>query len=67
MTTFFRKKQTCLTTVYAAHVPSGFLCLNDKKTDDIKLFKNHSIAVGLWARPPCCCLRFHKPVSVHPR
>ena len=26
-----------LTTVYAAHVPSGFLCLDDRKRDDIKL------------------------------
>ena len=55
MTTFFfLKKHTSLTTVYAAHVPLGFLCLNGRKRDNIKLFKikSHSIAVGLWARPP---------------
>ena len=52
----FPQKHTCLTTVYAAHVPSGFLCLDDRKRDDIKRFskekQNHSIAVGPWARPP---------------
>ena len=39
--------------VYTAHVPLGFLCLNDRKRNDIKLCKKkHSIAVVLWARPP---------------
>ena len=51
----FPQQQTCLTTVYADHIPSGFLCLDSRKRDDIKLLKrkknNHSIAVEQWARP----------------
>ena len=49
-----QQKHPCPTTVYAAHVPSGFLYLDDRKGDDIKLSPpktKHSIAVGLWARP----------------
>ena len=47
-------KKTCLMMVSAAHVTSGFLCLDDRKRDDTKPFKRNknSIAVGPWARPP---------------
>ena len=38
--------------VYAAHVPLRFLCLNDRKRRHLTFQKKHSIAVGLWARPP---------------
>ena len=33
----FPQKHPCLTTVCAAHVHSGFLCLDDRKRDDVKL------------------------------
>ena len=69
----FLEKHTCLTTVHAAHVPLGFLRLNDRKRDDIKLsvIKTHSIAVGPWARPPVplpgLSQASHSPFSVHIR
>ena len=49
----FPQKQTCLTTVYAAR-SIGFLCLNDKKRDDVKLLKKkkHSTVVCAFASQP---------------
>ena len=51
----FPQKHPCLPTVYAAHVSSGFLCLDDRKRDDNKLFKRKnpqhcSAAVGTSTR-----------------
>ena len=63
-------EKTCLTTVCAAYVLLGFLCLNDRKRDDIKLSKigNHGIVVELWARPPVLLPALsqasHSPFSV---
>ena len=54
----FPQKHPCLPTVYAAHVPSGFLCLNNRKRDDIKLFKrkNPQHCREAVARPPVLSL-----------
>ena len=48
------QQQTCLTTVHAFHVSLGFLRFNDwkRRHQTISQKKKHSIAVGLWARPP---------------
>ena len=53
----FPRKHPCLTTVYAAHVTSGFLCLHDRKSRHQAVRggergKNHSTAVGQCPRPP---------------
>ena len=58
VTRFFSSKNT----VYAARVPSRFVCLDDRKRDNIKLSlqKKHIIAVVV---QPCCCLRIRKPVT----
>ena len=46
-------EKTCLTTVYAAHVPSGFLSLDDRKRETTSSYSNEkSIAVEPVARPP---------------
>ena len=57
----FPQQHTCLTTVCAAHVPSGFLCLDGRKRDDNKLFKRKNPqhcrgAVGTSTRAVACAL-----------
>ena len=61
VTRFFSSKNT----VYAARVPSRFVCLDDRKGDDIKLFKKKNTAMpwGGGHVQPCCCLRIRKPVT----
>ena len=61
MTSFFPRKHPCLITVYATHVPSGFLCLDDRKREDIKLFKTKKTqhcrgTVGTSTRAIACAL-----------
>ena len=67
----FQRKNPSLTTVYAARVPSRFVCLDDRKRDNIKLSqKKHIIAVGLWARPtvllPALSQASYSPFCAHP-
>ena len=57
---------TCLTPVYAALVPLGFACLNNRKRDDTKLSKKKKNTALPWSCGhvlPCCCLRFRKPAT----
>ena len=68
----FPQKHPCLTTAYAAHVPSRLLCLDDVKRETTSSFqqkKNHSIAVGPWARPfvlsHALSQASHSPFSVY--
>ena len=61
-------EKTCLTTVYAAHVPSGFLCLDDKKRETTSSYskKQHCRgAVGTSTRAGACASRqaSHSPFS----
>ena len=67
----FPQKHPCLPTVCAAHVPSGFLCVDDRKRDDNKLFKRKNPqhcrgAVGTSTRAVACALaskpQTHPPV-----
>ena len=52
----FQQEHPCLTTVYAAHVPSRFLYLDDRKRETTSSYskekQTNSIAVRPWARPP---------------
>ena len=59
----FQQKHTCLTTVCVAHAPFGFMCLNDGKRDDIKLFKAKKTQHCRGHVHPCCCLRLHWPAT----
>ena len=73
----FSGKQTCLSTVYTAHVPSRVLRLNDKKRrhQTVSKKKNHSIPVELSASTravaralagqPQLLLCAHPPVLSH--
>ena len=75
VTSFFPQKHTCLTTVYAAHVPLGCQCLNVRKRDNITILKRkyHSIAVDTSTREVACAfasqpqllLCAHSPVLSH--
>ena len=59
---FLPRKHPCIIT----HVPSGFLCLDDRKRDDIKLFKTKKNTALLWNSGhvhPCNCLRFGKQAT----
>ena len=59
-------EKTCLMTVYAAHIPSVFLSLDDRKRDNIKLSTMKKTTALSWGRAhvhPCCCLRFRKPAT----
>ena len=63
----FPEKQTCLTTVYAAHVPLGFLFLNDRNRETTPSYSKEKKKTTLpWNRGhvlPCCRLRFRKPTT----
>ena len=62
----FPQKRTCLTTVCAADVPLGFLCLNDRKRETTSNYhqkkKNTAFRRAVARR---ACASSHSPFSVH--
>ena len=59
-------KKPCLTTVFADHVPSVYLCLSDEQRDDINPIerKHPQHCRGIVGHvQPCCLLRCRKPAT----